>query len=94
MANSFSLITKYLQNAIDTVFATESKTNLLVLDEIISIDGKKFTKLSEFQEYISSLDFDDKANDALKGGTDSEIFKKHESNWDIVNKVMKGMKKK
>lgn len=30
MANSFSLITKYLQNAIDTVFATESKTNLLV----------------------------------------------------------------
>lgn len=30
MANNFSLITKYLQNAIDTVFATESKTNLLV----------------------------------------------------------------
>lgn len=30
MVNSFSLITKYLQNAIDTVFATESKTNLLV----------------------------------------------------------------
>lgn len=40
------------------------------------------------------VDVDDKANDALKGGTDSEIFKKHESNWDIVNKVMKGMQKK
>ena len=37
------------------------------------------------------VDVDDKANDALKGGTDSEIFKKHETNWDIVNKVMKGM---
>lgn len=40
------------------------------------------------------VDVDDKANDALKGGTDSEIFKKHESNWDLVNNVMKGMKKK
>ena len=40
------------------------------------------------------VDVDDKANDALKGGTDSEIFKKHESNWDIVNNVIKGMQKK
>ena len=39
------------------------------------------------------VDVDDKANDALKGGTDSEIFKKHESNWDIVNKVIRGMQK-
>lgn len=30
MANNFALITKYLQSAIDTVFATESKTNVLV----------------------------------------------------------------
>ena len=40
------------------------------------------------------VDVDDKANDALKSGTDSEIFKKHETNWDLVNNVMKGMKKK
>lgn len=40
------------------------------------------------------VDVDDKANDVLKGGADSEIFKKHESNWDLVNNVMKGMKKK
>ena len=40
------------------------------------------------------VDVDDKANDALKGGTDSEIFKKHETNWDIVNNVIKGMQKK
>ena len=40
------------------------------------------------------VDVDDKANDALKGGTDSEIFKKRETNWDLVNNVMKGMKKK
>ena len=39
------------------------------------------------------VDVDDKANDALKGGTDSDIFKKHESNWDIVNKVIRGMQK-
>lgn len=29
MANSFALIEKYMQNAIDSVFATESKTNIL-----------------------------------------------------------------
>ena len=40
------------------------------------------------------VDVDDKANDALKGGTDSDIFKKRETNWDLVNNVMKGMRKK
>lgn len=39
MANNFNLITKYLQNAIDTVFATESKTNLLV-------NGSKYVDLN------------------------------------------------
>lgn len=42
MANSFETITKYLNKAIDTVFATESKTNLLE-------DGGKFVDLN-FQE--------------------------------------------
>lgn len=35
MANNFSLITKYMQNAIDTVMVAESKTNVLV-------NGSKF----------------------------------------------------
>ena len=35
MANNFTLITKYLQKAIDTVLVTESKTNVLV-------NGSKF----------------------------------------------------
>ena len=35
MANNFELITKYMQNAVDTVFAEESKTNILV-------NGSKF----------------------------------------------------
>lgn len=35
MANNFSLITKYMQNAIDTVMVAESKTNILV-------NGSKF----------------------------------------------------
>lgn len=39
------------------------------------------------------VDVDDKANDALKGGTDSDVFKKQETPWDIVNKVIKGMQK-
>lgn len=39
------------------------------------------------------VDVDDKANDALKGGTDSDVFKKQESNWDLVKKVIKGMQK-
>lgn len=39
------------------------------------------------------VDVDDKANDALKGGTDSDIFKKRETNWDIVKNVIKGMQK-
>lgn len=39
------------------------------------------------------VDVDDKANDALKGGTDSDIFKKQETNWDIVKNVIKGMQK-
>lgn len=39
MANQFGLIEKYLQNAIDTVFATESKTNLLV-------NGSKYVDLN------------------------------------------------
>lgn len=37
------------------------------------------------------VDVDDKANDALKGGTDSDVFKKQETPWDIVNNVIKGM---
>lgn len=39
------------------------------------------------------VDVDDKANDALKGGTDSDVFKKQESNWDLVKNVIKGMQK-
>lgn len=39
------------------------------------------------------VDVDDKANDALKGGTDSDVFKKQETNWDIVKNVIKGMQK-
>ena len=39
------------------------------------------------------VDVDDKANDALKGGTDSDVFKKQETPWDIVNNVIKGMQK-
>lgn len=39
------------------------------------------------------VDVDDKANDALKGGTDSDVFKKRETNWDIVKNVIKGMQK-
>ena len=58
-----------------TLVSEESKTNLLVLDEIISIDGKKFTKLSEFQEYISSLDFDDKVTFVVKeNGKEKEQY--------------------
>ena len=58
-----------------TLVSEESKTNLLVLDEIISIDGKKFTKLSEFQAYISSLDFDDKVTFVVKeNGKEKEKY--------------------
>ena len=58
-----------------TLVSEESKTDLLVLDEIISIDGKKFTKLSEFQEYISSLDFDDKVTFVVKeNGKEKEKY--------------------
>lgn len=39
------------------------------------------------------VDVDDKANDALKGGTDSDVFKKQESNWDLVKNIIKGMQK-
>lgn len=49
-----------LEKSYITLVSEESKTNLNVLDEIISIDGNKFTRLSEFQKYISSLNFDDK----------------------------------
>lgn len=57
-----------------TLVSEESKTNLNVLDEIISIDGNKFTKLSEFQEYISSLNFDDKVTFVVKEN-DKEVEK-------------------
>lgn len=39
MANNFQLITKYLSSAVDTVFAVESKTNLLV-------NGEKYVDLN------------------------------------------------
>lgn len=57
-----------------TLVSEESKTNLKVLDEIISIDGNKFTRLSEFQEYISSLNFDDKVTFIVKEN-DKEVEK-------------------
>lgn len=57
-----------------TLVSEESKTNLKVLDEIISIDGQKFTRLSEFQEYISSLNFDDKVTFIVKEN-DKEVEK-------------------
>ena len=57
-----------------TIVSEESKTNLKVLDEIISIDGNKFTRLSEFQEYISSLNFDDKVTFIVKEN-DKEVEK-------------------
>lgn len=57
-----------------TLISEESKTNLNVLDEIISIDGNKFTRLSDFQEYISSLNFDDKVTFVVKEN-DKEVEK-------------------
>ena len=57
-----------------TLVSEKSKTNLKVLDEIISIDGNKFTRLSEFQEYISSLNFDDKVTFIVKEN-DKEVEK-------------------
>lgn len=49
-----------LEKSYITLVSEESKTNLNVLDEIISIDGNKFTKLTEFQEYVKSLNIGDK----------------------------------
>lgn len=49
-----------------TLVSEDSKTNLKVLDEIISIDENKFTRLSEFQEYISSLNVGDKVTFVVK----------------------------
>jgi len=41
------------------------------------------------QNYV---DIDDKANDALKGGTDSEVFKKEKTNFEKVQDILKGLK--
>lgn len=45
-----------------TYISKESDTNLKVLDQIDSIDGKKYENLKEFQDYISSLEINDKVN--------------------------------
>lgn len=60
------LISVSSQKSYITLVSEESKTNLKVLDEIVSIDGNKFTKLTEFQEYVKSLNFDDKVTFIVK----------------------------
>ena len=49
-----------------TYISDESKTNLNILDEIISVDGNKFTSLNEFKKYISTLDTNDKVTFTVK----------------------------
>ncbi len=73
---------------------------------IMNSDGTKEGLLSVWKQNSNNLrydmiedilenyvDVDDKANDALKGGTDSDVFKKQESNWDLVKNIIKGMQK-
>ena len=43
-----------------TYISEESDTDLQPLDQIISIDGKNYENLKDFQEYISSLEVNDK----------------------------------
>mgnify|MGYP002575745907 CR=1 FL=1 len=49
-----------------TLISEESNTNLQPLDEIITIDGNKFTKLENFQDYISTLNIGDKVSFTIK----------------------------
>jgi len=47
-------------NHIVTYITEEANTNLEVGDEILKVDDKEFSELSELQEYINSLDKDDR----------------------------------
>lgn len=73
---------------------------------IMNSDGTKEGLLAVWKQNSNNLRYDmiedilenyvdvnDKANDALKGGTDSDVFKKRETPWDIVSNVIKGMQK-
>lgn len=70
MANSIQLITKYLQNAIDTVFAAESKTKILENGQkFLDVSFKEAGWVKVFSLLTDGLSPYYRANSGLSGAT-------------------------
>lgn len=68
MANQFSLISKYLQKAVDTVFVNESKTNLLVNgSKYIDVDFKEAGYVKVMSLLMDGLSDYYRVNNGLNG---------------------------